>query len=359
MLKTAGLWTAALLVLAVLVAWLSGWFHAKVPAGESAVAEVAQPTGEVVAGEVVRMPQYTAAVGTVRAVYETAVGSRLLARVKALHVTAGQAVEQGQVLVELDQADVEARVSQAQANINAGQARLAQAESDLEKLERLLANKAATPREVDDARRRRDVARADLAALEQMVAEAQSQLEYATITSPIGGIVIDKAVNVGDVARPGEPLVTLYDPHQLQLIASVPERLAIAMKVGQPVAVQVEALRLRCEGTVSEIVPEASPASRSFLVKVIGPCPPGVYTGMFGRLLVPDGEREQLLLPQSAVRRVGQLEMVHVVGEGGGLRAVRTGSATQDGRVEVLSGLEAGEQVVADFAASSAASDEP
>jgi len=101
-----------------------------------------------------------------------------------------------------------------------------------------------------------------------------------------------------------------------------------------------------CRGRVSEIVPEAETASRTFSVKVTGPCPPDVYTGMFGRLLIPLDEQEVLVVPKSAVRRVGQLELVDVVTDGRRLRrAVKTGRNYGED-VEILAGLHEGESVV-------------
>jgi RND family efflux transporter MFP subunit len=281
--------------------------------------------------------------------------------VQAVHVVAGQRVEAGQLLAELDKADIEARRSQAQANLAAAQARQSKAANDLTKVQNLRAGGAATEQELYAAQRSAEVAAADVTSAEQRLVEAGTQLEYATIRAPMSGIVIEKLVEEGDLARPGEPLVTLYDPDRLQLVAAVPERLALGLRVGDEVGVEIDAIGLACHGQVSEIVPQASPASRSLLVKVTGPCPPGVVSGMFGRMLIAEGERRQLLVPASAVRRIGQLEMVQVVreepagaGEAGMVvqrRFVRTGQRFGD-KIEILAGLEPGERVRADFAAS-------
>jgi multidrug efflux pump subunit AcrA (membrane-fusion protein) len=106
---------------------------------------------------------------------------------------------------------------------------------------------------------------------------------------------------------------------------------------------------------VSEIVPEAQSASRTFAVKVTGPCPPGVYSGMFGRLLIPLGDEDVLVIPRAAVRRVGQLDIVDVAEPAGGApdgkgrlvlrrRIVQLGRDFDD-QVQVLSGLRVDEQV--------------
>jgi multidrug efflux pump subunit AcrA (membrane-fusion protein) len=111
------------------------------------------------------------------------------------------------------------------------------------------------------------------------------------------------------------------------------------------IPVRVEGLNRQCEGKVSEIVPEAQSASRSFLVKVTGPCPTGVYSGMFGRILIPLDEEDVLVIPANAVQHVGQLDLVEVIENGkASRRAIRTGRSFGD-EVEVLSGLRAGEKV--------------
>ena len=118
-------------------------------------------------------------------------------------------------------------------------------------------------------------------------------------------------------------------------------------------------------------MPEAHSASRSFQVKVTGPCPGGVYSGMFGRILIPLKETPVLAIPPQAVRRVGQLELVTVLANGKPVqRAIRTGRTLvlrggaahdcedlgtlhegDEEAVEVLSGLRAGERVVLPAAA--------
>ncbi len=185
----------------------------------------------------------------------------------------------------------------------------------------------------------------------------QATLDWATVRSPIDGTVIDKKVDVGDMVTPGQLLVTLFDPKRMQLVANVRESLTRQLQVGQTIGVQIEGLDKQCSGTVSEIVPEAQSSSRAFQVKVTGPCPTGIYSGMFGRILIPLGEEQVLVIPRPAVRNVGQLELVQVVESGKAIqRAIRTGrhlgDVTDQGgqvlhdQVEVLSGLRKEEQVV-------------
>jgi hypothetical protein len=137
----------------------------------------------------------------------------------------------------------------------------------------------------------------------------------------------------------------LYDPTKMQLVATVRESLAQRLAVGQTLRARLETLAHDCEGTISEIVPEAEAASRSFTVKVVGPCPPGVYSGMFGRIEIPLDEETLLVVPAKAVLQVGQLDMVDLVVDGALLRrSVRLGRRLDEG-YEVLAGLKANDRV--------------
>jgi RND family efflux transporter MFP subunit len=181
------------------------------------------------------------------------------------------------------------------------------------------------------------------------VEESKVFLDYATITAPFSGIVVDKQVEPGDTATPGQTLLTLYDPDQMQLVANVRESLALKLKVGQQLPAKLEAFDYTCNATVREVVPQADAASRSFQVKVSGPCPPGIYSGMFGRLMLPLGDETLVVIPAGAVSRVGQLTLVEVV-EGDELvrRHIQLGRQL-DGNYEVLSGLKAGERIVVGY----------
>lgn len=336
----------------LLMLWLAGWFTAKVPVDAArARAETLAPQTQTAPVRVVRLPVAESAVGTIRAVHETSVGSKLLARVMQVNLTAGAHVRAGDVLIRLDDTDLRAKLQQAKATVSAAEAVRTQAAGDERRYAQLVQSRTISRQQYDAAVGALRSAEADLRRAEAAVGEVEATLAWATIRSPIDGTVIDKKVEVGDMATPGQMLVTLFDPKRMQLVASVRESLTHRLQVGQPIGVQVEGLKKQCSGTVSEIVPEAQSASRTFQVKVTGPCPTGIYTGMFGRILIPLDEEEVLLIPRPAVRHVGQLELVEVVEDGqASRRAVRTGRTFGED-VEVLSGLREGEEVLLPAAA--------
>jgi len=341
---------AVVAAMVVLLLWLMGAFHAKLPAESPKPKwKLAQgaTTYQVTARDV---PVYESAVGSIRPVTETNVGSKILATVRVMHVTkAGQAFKKNDVLVELDDTDLRASLQQVEAALRSADATLSKATTDLARTKQLFAQKVASKEKLDADQTRFDTAKADVERLRQTVAGAKTALSYATIRAPIDGIVIDKRVNQGDLVSPGQVVVTMYDPARLQLIALVREQLAARLVIGSEVEVSLDAIGRQCEGRVDQIVPEARPGSRSFEVKVTGPCSPDVMSGMFGRLRVPVDARREIRIPARAVRRIGQLDFVFVVLDGGRLmrRFVRTGTCDAT-MCQILSGLDDGEVVVAD-----------
>lgn len=332
--------------LGLLLLVLAGVFQPKVPPGGGAPAPAAAADRPTAAVRLVRRPRFETAVGTVQAVHEVAVASKLLARVTELRVKAGQPVTRDEVLVRLDDSDLQARLKQAQAAAAAATARKDGAERDHERAVRLQPGGGISKEELDRRATALSAATAELERAQQAVNEAKVLLAFATLRAPITGVVIDKRVEAGDTVGPGQVLLTLYDPGRMQMVATVRESLALRLKVGQALPARLEALHHDCLATVSEIVPEAQTASRSFTVKVTGPCPPGVYSGMFGRVSIPLEDEEVVVVPAAAVLRVGQLDLVDVAGEGGpGRRVVQLGRRLEEGS-EVLAGLKPGERVV-------------
>jgi RND family efflux transporter MFP subunit len=350
-----------LVAMAVLVMALSGVFAEKIePTQEPSVQGRSLPPGTatlVLAPTEVRVVEE--AVGTVRAVQEIQLASRILATIRTMHVAgAGQVVTAGEILVELSDDDLRARLLEAQAAQRSAEETRQQAERDLARTRELFDKQIASANELDRDRTRYENAAAELERSTQATAAAQTMLDYAVIRSPIDGVVIDKVREKGDTVAPGQLLMTLYDPTRMQLVASVREQLATRLELGESVEVAIDALDLRCHGEVSEIVPRAEAGSRTFDVKVTGPCPEGIFTGMFGRLLVDLGTREEIRIPATAVRRFGQVDQVDVVegfAEGAtGADAARLlrrmvvlGEADGD-QLPVLSGLRAGERIVVD-----------
>jgi RND family efflux transporter MFP subunit len=327
---------------------LAGGFRKRIQPGPTEVGRLPLGDAPVAAVETVRVPVVEEAIGTVRAAHQTEVGAKVLARVLSVNVTAGQHVTKGTVLIELERGDLEARANQVRAAGQAAQAALDQAQTSFDRISRLRGENSASELEFTTATNELNAAKANVEKARSAVQEAETVLQYATIRAPLTGVVIDKAVDVGDMVQPGQTVLRLYD--RLQLVATVRESLATSLRVSQTLPVTLDALGLRCEGMISEIVPESDVLSRAFKVKVTGPCPPGVIPGMFGRVTIPLGEREELRIPRSAVRRIGQIPVVYRVAEDGRVeRAFIQIAGESDQYVAIASGLSAGDRIVTDL----------
>lgn len=345
---------AGLALLVLVVAWISGFFETKVTPGEASGGRGRQASG--LATDVVRevsRDYVEAAAGTVRAASRSVISAKVLATIDAIHVTAGDDVEPGDVLVTLKSQELEARLNQAREALVAAQAAEQEAESDFRRNERLMQSRSVSQQEFDTAQSRWNVAQADRRRAEQALREAEITLSWATIAAPKRGRIVDRLAEPGDTAQPGSPLLTLYDARSLRLEAPVMESLALTLETGQSLIVHVDSLGEDLVATIDEIVPQADSASRSFLIKATLPENPRLFEGMYGSLQIPAGTRRHLCIDAKAIHRIGQLEFVDVVRSDQTLqrRLVRTGQMGMPGRVEVLSGLVAGETVAVTGAA--------
>lgn len=340
---------AATAVVLVAMLWLSGAFRSgavkpgKVPAATERTVSAAGP---VVVKRVAR-ERYAEVVGSIQAETRTTVSARLVANIVEMKVNAGDFVVKGQVLALLDDAAPKARVEQARQSLRSAQASMELAQIQMDRLAKLVEVNAAARYDVDEWRTKLSVAKADMGRYQQAIAEAESGLQDAVIRAPFDGVVIDRQAEPGEQAAPGRPLATVYDPSKLRLEASVREAYAGRLRVGQEMSIYIDALGRERPGAVTQIVPAADPGSRSFLVKVSLRDVAGVFPGMYGRMRLPLGEDPVLEIPKSAVREIGQVTLVDVVGDDGVVsrRAVRVGRADAQ-RVEVLAGLQEGDRVV-------------
>jgi len=276
-------------------------------------------------------------VGTVRAKFHATLEAKLSGRIDKLPVVLGQRVKAGELVARLDAAEINARLEQADASLE-------QAERDWKRVSALFEQQAVTRAEYDAAQSRNRVAKG-------AAAEAKAMMSYVEILAPFDGVVTKKWADVGDLAAPGKPLISVEDPSTLQLEADVPQAIASHVQRDARLAARVDDVSGELTGTVSEIAPAADSVSRTFRVKVDLSKQPGLSSGQFARLLVPVGESHSLRVPVSAVVQRGQLEIVFVVAnQHAQLHLVKTGKRVGD-ELEILSGLHAGDAVVIDGAA--------
>lgn len=339
---------ACIALLGAVMAYLAGFFESKIAVDFSGVVPT-KDTGRVVTVEVTRLPVIEQATGTIRAKVETVISPLITATISSIAVWSGDEVQEGDVLVKLDARELNARVDQAHQAAVAAEAKLAQIDKESKRIQRIFRTDpgAVSRAELDRIQAALSTARAELIRLRRQKDEAGTALSYSTLTAPIAGRIVERYADPGDTARRGEPLLRMYDPGTLRLEASVRESVASKLTKGQQLVAEVDALNKQYTAVVDEVVPSADPGSRSFRVKVSLAGGSGLFPGMFGRLLIPVGEIERIIIPSVAVTQVGQLDFVIVKSAHGTLRRyVRLGERSTQDRVEVVSGLAAGEEIL-------------
>lgn len=335
-------------LLVITIAWVSGMFEEKIEPGWEEQAGVSLDGQATDVIHEVEKEVIEEAIGTLKASSRMIVSAKLMATIDEITVAAGDQVEKGQVLIQLDDEEYQSRLAQSKRALEAATANREQAEKQFERVQALQKQNAASRADFDNASRDVQVTIADEARSMQAVREAEVMLSYATVTAAKSGRIVDRTAEPGDIAQPGQPILTLYDETSLRLEAPVMEHLAVKLKAGDELDVKVDALNRMFRATVDEIVPQADAPSRSFLVKASLPKSEDLYEGMFGRLLIPAGERRHLCLNTDAIVQIGQLEFVDVVLPDGVIerRLIKSGNLGMPGSQEVLSGVDVGETVV-------------
>jgi len=272
--------------------------------------------------------------GSVQAVEHATISARVAGQVVALPVQIGSKVKKGDLLVKISAAEIDARVRQAEIQ-------LAQAQRNLARESKLLEANAST-------RERVKTLKELVQTSEAAYREAQTFLGYTEIKAPFSGTVTDKLVEVGDLAAAGAALFKLENGTALEVVIQVPEAESHYISLESRLPLTVPAAGLTLEAQVREISPTVDPASRTTQIKLMLPAAPELRSGQFARVALMDSRATTLMINSRALRQQGQMQQVFVAEQGmARMRLVRTG-AKVDGRIEILSGLQAGDQVVID-----------
>lgn len=272
----------------------------------------------------------------VEAVQQATVGAQVAGRVLEVKADAGQSVRKGELLMRIDAREAEEAA-------RAAEAQYANAKVNYERTKNLVAQKFMSSAALDKARADFDSAGANRAA-------AGASQSHASIVSPMNGIVARRHAEMGDMATPGKPLFTIYEPGGLRVTASVPQYRLQDMRRVTTARVEFPELGKWVAATAVKLLPTADATTHVSQVRVSLPEVPEATPGMFARVHFVIGQAEKLTVPNAAVLRRGEVAAVYVQTADGrlSLRQLRLGDAVGQGEIEVLAGLVAGDQVVTD-----------
>lgn len=302
------------------------------------------------------MPLLHSVAGTVRPETTSTLAANVVGTVVRVAVAEGDRVRKGDVLVQIDAREPRARLDRTRAGgdeleraIEAATANAQLAETTYERYAALHERGSASRQEYDEANARHTAARAELnrliakrAEVRAATTEAETALDFSSVRAPVDGVVSARLVDPGAQAAPGVPLVTIESEKAVRVDASVPEH--VTVRTGDRATVTARERRIAAR--VVRVQPSLDASARSALVKLQLEEP--LRAGTYVKVAFAIGTRDVVTVPLDALVRRGQLTSVFVVAADGvaRMRLVTLG-ATGDGQAEVLSGLTAGERIVA------------
>lgn len=294
--------------------------------------------------------------GVVEAVNAATLSAQTNARVLELPYDVGDVVPAGAVLVRFTDVEQSSATHAAQAQIASAKAAYVNAEANYRRIDAIYARGLIAKAELDQALAQRDAAQAALASAQAQWRQVGQQVDYTVVRAPYAAIVTRRYVQVGESVQAGppvpQPLVAIQSLEKLRVNVQVPQDAAAAIRRSGRAAVLAEGGARRIAADKVSVFPYADPDTHSFSVRVEFPGRgAGLYPGMTVKVAFAVGEALRLMVPASALIERGELRGVYVIGaDGVSLRQVRAGTP-EDGRVEVLSGLDDGERIAADPAA--------
>lgn len=280
--------------------------------------------------------------GVIEAINQATVSAQTSGRIVEIPVDVGDYVAKGDLIIRFTDTEQKARAASAQAQFN-------EAQAQYNRMQEMLTKKLIAKADADKSEATFKSAQANLR-------EAEQNLAYTSIHAPYSGIVVSRAVNVGEIVVPGKPLMTGLSLEQLRAQVDIPQQ-----HIG-PVRKFKQARIYLSDNTVIEtsdlrIPPSADPQSHSF--KILVNLPEGdhnLYPGTFVKIAFVIGESRTLLIPASAVALQGEVSGVYVMKENTlEFRHLHLGSLTANQHYPVLAGLDTGEKIAADPIAAAAA----
>ena len=313
-----------------------------------AAAVAAQPPLDTITVAPRPFAQSVAVEATVEAVRQATLGSQVAGRIVELPVKAGDTVRAGQVLARIDARAADAAVAASRSQLAEAEANLANAKRVNERNKALAAQKFVSQAAVDQSESAYQAALAQVEAVRANAGSAAVARDWTTIVAPYAGVVGETLAELGDMATPGKPIVTVFDPREMRAVASVPQATVAKAKL-DGARVDLPGLATTLTPARATVVPLADAKSHTTRVRFDLPPVAGLAPGQYARVRLPVGVATMLAVPGSALVRRGEVTGVYVIDATGAprLRQVRTGDRVGDDEIEILAGLSGGETIAA------------
>ena len=291
----------------------------------------------------------------VEAVRQTQLSAQVAGAVIGVNVKAGDRVKVGQVLISLDARNATDTATANQALVEAAKSSWLLASRDWERQKQLFEKQYISQAALERAQTQKEAAQARLQAAEAQARVANHQESFYQITAPYSGIVSELNTALGDMALPGKPLLTVYDPQALRLRAFVPQSLRSQLAANVKLGFELTETGTSQTTSLYEWLSVTDPATHTVELRIpLQNLGVGIQPGQFARIWLPvkaaeDQGAQRIWIPVSATVKRAEMTGVYVQKANGefGLRQVRLGE-THNNLVEVLSGLNPNEHVARD-----------
>ena len=332
----------------------------------AALLVLAAPPGSAAAAELRATAAWASAMAdatgfdaVVEAVRQTVVAAQVPGAVVQLGVKVGDRVTAGQVLMRIDARAADQTAAASDAQLQAARASLEVASKDFERQKLLFQKNYISQAALERAESEFKATQAQANAQSAQSGAARTQSGFYVVRAPFGGVVSEVPVSLGDMAMPGRPLLTLYDPAALRVTAAVPQSLSATLGAAPALRIELPGLPAAEQWVTparSQLLPTVDAATHTVQWHADLPAGiAGVAPGMFARLWLPVSgaaghpDTAPMNVARAAIVRRAEMTGLYVLDPAGKpvLRQVRLGRVEGD-QVEVLSGLMAGERVVAD-----------
>jgi RND family efflux transporter MFP subunit len=289
--------------------------------------------------------------GIVEAIRQSTVSAQIAGRVVAVNFDVGDYVRQGAVIVRIDPRQVTQAAAESQAQVAQARARFEDAKASYERTQQLFQQKFVSQAALDKSKAEFEAAQAQLQATRAGLGVAETTREFANVVAPYSGVVSARLVELGEMASPGTPLMAGFDPREMRVVANIPQYKVAAVRAASSATVEVPAANRRITATAVVVLPAADPKSLTTKVRLELPGEQRELSpGMFARVRFVVGRTKKLVVPAQAVIRRSEVTAVYVIDDQGDphLRQVRTGEGAGDDWIEILAGVNPGEQVALD-----------
>ena len=287
----------------------------------------------------------------VEAVRQSTVSAQVSGRIVDIRFDVGDRVQKGEVIVRIDERAATQAVAASEAQAREAEAAMVNARAQLERTRQLVQQKFVSQAALDKAESDFKSAEARFKATLAGAGAAATEKSFTTIVAPYSGIVSARHVQLGEMASPGKPLLTGFDPSGLRVVANVASSLVPAIQGGAKARIEIPSLGRWVDVRAVTVVPSADPRTHTTQVRLELPADAkGLLPGVFARAHFVTGRSARLMVPREAVIHRGEVTAVYVVDEKGraSLRQVRLGAAADAGGIEVLAGVRTGEKVATD-----------